>query len=222
MPEDMARASRGDDNAGMGECLPGDPPDRAVGQRMKRRPTAQKDLDDVHSEGAHSASRPPAHGQRPVGGVSFVPGESCRAGGPTDRQPNRYRLSRGRSRPARVGQGARAGGAWRGCVDCWQCRRDRRPAPAPRPRGASVAGAPHGATGEGQERQPLTLCGWPLGRPKSARNERTATDGSLRPAPWRCVASCVTKVVIIDAVSDGQSGTSAPKQVVMKRRTRRP
>jgi len=44
MPEDMAGDARGDDKASVGEGLPDDPPDRAGGQRMKRWPTAQKDL----------------------------------------------------------------------------------------------------------------------------------------------------------------------------------
>jgi hypothetical protein len=123
---------------------------------------------DAHSAGARLASRPPRLGRHRAGEVNSGPGGSCREEGPADRQPNRYHPSREKSRPVREGQGARAGGAWRGCVDCWQCRRDRRPAPAPRPRGASVAGAQHVATGEGQERQPLNLFGWPLGRPKSA------------------------------------------------------
>ena len=141
MPEDMARDARGDDDAGVGECLPDDPPDRAVGQRLKRRPTAQKDLATRTLRAPALASRPPSPGPRRVGGVSCVPGESCRAAGPSDHRPNRYRLSRARSRPARGGQDARAGRAWRGYADCWRCRRGRRPAPAPRPRGASVSGS---------------------------------------------------------------------------------
>jgi hypothetical protein len=44
MPEDMARDARGYDDASMRERLPDDPPDRAVGQGMKRRTTAQKEL----------------------------------------------------------------------------------------------------------------------------------------------------------------------------------
>ena len=44
MPEDMAGDPRGDDEAGMFECLPHDPPDCALGQWMKRWPTSQKDL----------------------------------------------------------------------------------------------------------------------------------------------------------------------------------
>ena len=161
---------------------------------------------DAHSEGARLASRPPGHGRRPVAGVSYAPGGSCRAEGPTDRQPNRYRPSRGRSRPARVGQGARAGGAWRGCVDCWRCRRGRRPAPAPLPRGVKRGGSAawrHWGGARAAASKPVRMA---PRKTRKRRNERTATDGSLRPAPWRCVASWLTKVVIIDAVSDGQSG----------------
>ena len=44
MPEEMAGDTRRDDDARVRERLPDDPPDRTFRQRMKRRPTAQKDL----------------------------------------------------------------------------------------------------------------------------------------------------------------------------------
>ena len=42
--EDMAGDARGDNDAGAGERLPHDGPDRRTGQRAKRCPTVHKDL----------------------------------------------------------------------------------------------------------------------------------------------------------------------------------
>ena len=47
MPKDMARNAGACDEASMLERLPDHPSDRAVGQRLKRRPAAQKDLTTV-------------------------------------------------------------------------------------------------------------------------------------------------------------------------------
>ena len=53
MPEEMARDARRYDEASVLERLPDHPPDRTVGQRLKRRPASQKDL-------ATRTLRPPA------------------------------------------------------------------------------------------------------------------------------------------------------------------
>ena len=55
---------------------------------------------------------------------------------------------------------------------------------------------------------------------RNRRNDRMATAGCLRPVPRRIEASWLTKVVMVAAVSDDQSGGSVPKQSVMKHLTR--
>lgn len=47
MPKEMARNAGAYNQASLLEGLPYDPPDRAVGQRLKRGPAAQKDLTTV-------------------------------------------------------------------------------------------------------------------------------------------------------------------------------
>jgi hypothetical protein len=44
MPKEMTRNPRAYDEARLLEGLPDDPPDRAVGQRLKRRSAAEEDL----------------------------------------------------------------------------------------------------------------------------------------------------------------------------------
>jgi hypothetical protein len=53
MPKEMTRLAGACDEASLLEGLPYHPPDRAVGQRLKRGPAAQKDLATV-------TPRPPA------------------------------------------------------------------------------------------------------------------------------------------------------------------
>jgi hypothetical protein len=44
MPEEMARDARRNDNASALECLPDDPPERTIRQRIKWWSASQKDL----------------------------------------------------------------------------------------------------------------------------------------------------------------------------------
>ena len=130
---------------------------------------------DRHGEAARRGGRSRRPGRHRVAGVSCGPGGTCRADGQSTQLPKRSRLGRARPRPARGGQDAPGGRAWRGCAGCWRSHRGTPSAPVQPPLASDVTAARPAST--------AAVRGPPPPIPLGVRRGIPATGGMIGQRP---------------------------------------